>query len=104
MECVSENDVVCEDVQTPSVSSVEDSEERKEVSGGPGEQLEEDEDMQCLDGGSGRDGDDVDEENVDENEIGEEVSEDDESTRQHNISYCHVSMFLHKNSNLNLIS
>ena len=47
VECVSENDVVCEDVQTPSVSRVEDSEERKEVSGGPGEQLEEDEDVQC---------------------------------------------------------
>ena len=49
MECVSENDVVCEDVQTPSVSSVEDSEEREEVSGGPGEQLEEDDDVQCSD-------------------------------------------------------
>ena len=50
VECVSENDVVCEDVQTPSVSSVEDSEERKEVSCGPDEQLE-DEDVQCSDGG-----------------------------------------------------
>ena len=40
VECVSENDVVCEDVQMPSVSSAEDSEERKEVSGGPEEQLE----------------------------------------------------------------
>ena len=29
VECASENDVVCEDVQTPSVSSVEDSEARK---------------------------------------------------------------------------
>ena len=79
MECVSENDVVCEDVQTPSVSSVEDSEERKEVSGGPGEQLEE-EDVQCSDGGSGRGGDDVDEERVDEkedvDEIGEEIGEE----------------------------
>ena len=37
VECASENDVMCEDVQTPSVSSVEDSEERKEVSGGPGD-------------------------------------------------------------------
>ena len=46
---MSENDVVCEDVQTLSVSSVEDSEEWKEVSGGPGEQLE-DEDVQCHDG------------------------------------------------------
>ena len=74
---MSESDVVCEDVQTPSVSSVEDSEEREEVSGGPGEQLEEDEDVQCSDGGSGHDGDDVDDdENVGENEIGEEVSED----------------------------
>ena len=36
VECVSENDVVCEYVQTPSVSSVEDSEEWKEVSCGPG--------------------------------------------------------------------
>ena len=44
------NDVVCEDVQTPSVSRVEDSEERKEVSCGPDEQLEEDEDVQCRDG------------------------------------------------------
>ena len=48
VECVSENDVVCEDVQTLSVSSVEDSEEWKEVSGEPGEQLE-DEDVQCRD-------------------------------------------------------
>ena len=45
VECVSENDVVCEDVQTPSVSSVEDSGERREVSCGPGEQ-QEDEDVQ----------------------------------------------------------
>ena len=59
VEFVSESDVVCEDVQTPSVGSVEDSEEREEVSGGPGEQLEE-EDVQCSDGGSGSDGDDVD--------------------------------------------
>ena len=35
--------------RTLSVSSVEDSEEWKEVSGGPGEQLE-DEDVQCRDG------------------------------------------------------
>ena len=49
VECVSENDIVCEDVQTPSVSSVEDSEERKEVSCGPGEQLEENEEVQCSD-------------------------------------------------------
>ena len=35
VECANENDVVCEDVQTPSVSSVEDSEGRKEVPGGP---------------------------------------------------------------------
>ena len=84
VECASENEVVCEDVQTPSVSSVDDSEERKEVSGGPGEQLEEDEDVQCSDGGSGHDGDDVDDdenldyddERVDVNEIGEEVSEE----------------------------
>ena len=76
MECVSENDVVCEDVQTPSVSSAEDSEERKEVSGGPGEKLEEDEDVQCSDGGSGCDGDDVDDKCVGENEIGEEVSQE----------------------------
>ena len=48
VEFVGENDVVCEDVQTPSVSSVEDSEEWKVVSGGPGEQLE-DEDVQCCD-------------------------------------------------------
>ena len=66
---------MCEEVQTPSVRSVEYSEERKEVSCGPGEQLE-DEDVQCSDGGSGCDGDDVDEESVDENEIGEEVSEE----------------------------
>ena len=46
MECVSDNDVVCEDVQTPSVSSAESSEERKEVSGGSDEQLEDDEDVQ----------------------------------------------------------
>ena len=52
VECASENDVVCEDVQTPSVSSVEDSEERKEVSCRPGELLEEDEEVQCSDGGS----------------------------------------------------
>ena len=45
VECGSENDVVCEDVQTLSVSSVEDSEEWKEVSCGPGEQLE---DEDCL--------------------------------------------------------
>ena len=37
---------MCEDVQTLSVSSVEDSEEWKEVSFGPGEQLE-DKDVQC---------------------------------------------------------
>ena len=61
--CASENDVVCEDVQTPSVCSAEDSEERKEVSRLPDEQLE-DGDVQYYDGGSGRDGDDVDEENV----------------------------------------
>ena len=35
-----------------------------------------DEDVQCSDGGSGRDGDDVDDECVDENEIGEEVGEE----------------------------
>ena len=46
---MSENDVVCEDVQTLSVSSVEDSEEWKEVSGGLGEQLE-DEEVLCRDG------------------------------------------------------
>ena len=72
-------DVVCEDVQTPSVSSVEDSEEGKEVSCGPGEQLE-DEDVQCSDGGSGSDGDEVGDERVDEkegvNEIEEEVGEE----------------------------
>ena len=76
VECVSENDVVCENVQTPSVCSAGDSEERKGVSCGPGEQLEEDEDVQCYDGGSGRDGDDVDDECVDEKEIGDEVSEE----------------------------
>ena len=48
VEFESQNDVVCEDVQTPSVGSVEDSEEWKVVSGGPGEQLE-DEDVQCRD-------------------------------------------------------
>ena len=32
--------------------------------------------MQCSDGGSGSDGDDVDDERVGENEIGEEVSEE----------------------------
>ena len=74
VECVSGNEGVCEDVQTPSVSGAEDSEERKEVSGGPDEQLEDDEDVQCSDGGSGRDGDDVGDECVEENEIGEEVS------------------------------
>ena len=76
VKCVSENDVVGEDVQTPSVSSVEDSEERKEVPGGPDEQLEEDEYVQCSDGGSRRDGGDVDDTYVDENETGGEVSED----------------------------
>ena len=70
MECASENDVVCEDVQTPSVGSVEDSEVRKEDSGGPGEQLEEDEDVQCSDGGGGSDGDEC------HAEIGEELRED----------------------------
>ena len=75
MECASENDVVGEDVQTPSVSSVEDSEERREVSCGPGEQLE-CEDVQCSDGGSGCDGDDVDDKCVGENEMGEKVSEE----------------------------
>ena len=63
-------------MQTPSVGSVEDSEEREEVSGGPGEQLEEDKDAQCLDGGSGSDGDDVDDKCVGENKIREEVSEE----------------------------
>ena len=32
-----------------------------------------DEDVQCSDGGSGCDGDDVDDERIGENEIGEEV-------------------------------
>ena len=59
VECVSEDDVVCADWRTASVSSVEDSEERKEDLCGPEEQLE-DEDVQCSNGGSGRDGDDVD--------------------------------------------
>ena len=65
-------DVVCEDVQTLSVSSVEDSEEWKEVSGGTGEQLE-DEDVQCRDG----DLDYVEEkkEEVEEREPGEIVEE-----------------------------
>ena len=76
LECASENDLVCEVAQTPSVSSVEDSEERKQVSGRPGEQPEDDEDVQCSDGGSGRDGDDADDERVYENEIGEEVDEE----------------------------
>ena len=38
IEFVSESSVVCKEVQTLSVSSVEDSEEREEVSGGPGGQ------------------------------------------------------------------
>ena len=46
VECVSEDDVVCADLRMTSVSSVEDSEEWKEVSCGPGEQLE-DKDVQC---------------------------------------------------------
>ena len=58
VECASENDVVCEDVQ-------------------------------CSDGGSGRDGDDVDDESVEENEIGEEVSEEVCEA----VSYTHLDVY-----------
>ena len=66
MECASEDDVVCADLRTASVCDAESSEERKEVACGPEEQLEDDEDVQCSNGGSGCDGDDVDDECVEE--------------------------------------
>ena len=40
------------------------------------DRLEDGKDVQCSDGGSGRDGDDVDVECVEENEMGEKVSEE----------------------------